>query len=145
MFKIFFFQNHSILISFYLNVLHWTWPFNWGSAQVQILLAACWRFKMVRTLTMLLALAWCFSPVNHATKIIHDHHKLFIRPHLDYVDIIFDQANNFNLCSEIETCQCNAPLAITCDMTGSLKERLYQKLGLRVFESAKLVFTMQIF
>ena len=100
---------------------------------------------MVRTLTMLLALAWCFSPVNHATKIIHDHHKLFIRPHLDYVDIIFDQANNFNFCNEIETCQCNPPLAITCDMTGSLKERLYQKLGLRVFESAKLVFTMQIF
>ena len=85
---------------------------------------------MVRTLTMLLALAWCFSPVNHATKIIHDHHKLFIRPHLDYVDIIFDQANNFNLCSEIETCQYNAALAITCDMTGSLKETLYQKLGL---------------
>ena len=55
--------NHSILLL--------AWQFNSGSSPVQILLAACWRFKMVRDLTMLLALAWRFSPNNHATKIIY--------------------------------------------------------------------------
>ena len=34
------------------------------------------------------------------------------------------------MCNEIAACQYNAALAITCDMTGSLKETLYQKLGL---------------
>ena len=53
-------------------------------------------------------------------------YKSFIRPHLDYVDIIYDQPNNLNLCNKIETCQYNAPLAITGAIRGSSMERLYQ-------------------
>ena len=49
-------------------------------------------------------------------------YKFFIRPHLDYVDIIYDQSNNLNLCNIIETCQYNAALAITGDIKGSLKD-----------------------
>ena len=30
-------------------------------------------------------------------------YKIFIRPHLDYADIIYDQPNNLNLCNKIET------------------------------------------
>ena len=46
-----------------------------------------------------------------------------------------NQPNNFNLCNEIETCQYNAVLAITCAITVSLKEKLYQSL----LEFAKVV------
>ena len=32
-------------------------------------------------------------------------YKSFIRPQLDYADIIYGQPNNLNLCNKIETCQ----------------------------------------
>ena len=43
-------------------------------------------------------------------------YKFFIRPHLDYADIIYDI---------IETCQCSSALAITGDIRGSLKDLAY--------------------
>ena len=56
-------------------------------------------------------------------------YKSFIRPHLDYADIIYDQPNNLNLCNKIETCQYNAALVITSAIRGSSRERLSQELG----------------
>ena len=56
-------------------------------------------------------------------------YKSFMRPHLDYGDIIYDQPNNLNLRDKIETCQYNTALAITGAIRGSSKERLYQELG----------------
>ena len=56
-------------------------------------------------------------------------YKSFIRPHLDYTDIIYDQPNNLNLCNKIESCQYNTALAITGVIRGSSKEKLYQELG----------------
>ena len=38
--------------------------------------------------------------------------------------------NNLNLRNKTEVCQYNVVLAITCAITGPLKETLYQKLGL---------------
>ena len=55
-------------------------------------------------------------------------YKSFIRPHLDYADIIYDQPNNLNLCNKIETCQYNAALAITVAIRSYSKERLSQEL-----------------
>ena len=46
-------------------------------------------------------------------------YKSFIRPHLDYADIIYDQPNNLHLYNKIETCQYNAALAITGAMRDS--------------------------
>ena len=46
----------------------------------------------------------------------------------DYADIIYDQANNINLCNKTEICQYNVALAINGAITGSLKERLYQEV-----------------
>ena len=40
-------------------------------------------------------------------------YKSFVRPHLDYVDLIYDQPNNEIFCQQIESVQCNASLAIT--------------------------------
>ena len=56
-------------------------------------------------------------------------YKSFIRPHLDYADIIYDQPNNLNLCNKIETCKYNGALAITNTIRGSSKEGLYLELG----------------
>ena len=59
------------------------------------------------------------------------HHSLitlyesFMRPHLDYADILYDQPNNLNVCNKIENCHYNAALAITGAIRGSSKERLY--------------------
>ena len=55
-------------------------------------------------------------------------YKSFIRPHLDYGDIIFN--NPFQ--NKIESVQYNACLAITGAIRRTSKERLYEELG---FES----------
>ena len=57
-------------------------------------------------------------------------YKSFIRPHLDYGDIVYDQPNNSSLSEKIESLQYNAALAITGAIKGSSKEKLYQELGL---------------
>ena len=57
-------------------------------------------------------------------------YKSFVRPHLDYSDIIYDQPNNASLSDKIQSVQYNAALAITGAITGTSKEKLYQELGL---------------
>ena len=58
-------------------------------------------------------------------------YKSFVRPHLDYGDVIYDQPNNSHLSDKIETVQYNAALAIiTGTIRGTSKEKLYQELGL---------------
>ena len=56
--------------------------------------------------------------------------KSFIRPHLDYVNMIYDQTFNMLFQQIIETIQYNASLAITGAIRGSSREKLYQKLDL---------------
>ena len=56
-------------------------------------------------------------------------YKVFIRPHLDYTDIIYGNQNNMNICNQIESVQYSATLAITGAIRRSSKETLYQKLG----------------
>ena len=60
--------------------------------------------------------------------------KCFIRPHLDYRDVIYDQPNLSSLANKIESVQYNAALAITGAIRGTSKAKLYQELG---FESLK--------
>ena len=57
-------------------------------------------------------------------------YKSFIRPHLDYCDVIYDQPNNESFCSKIERIQYNAPLAITGAIRGTSQTKLYNELGL---------------
>ena len=58
--------------------------------------------------------------------------KSFIRPHLDYGDIIYDRAYNVSFHQNIELIQYNAALAITGAARRTFREKLYQELG---FES----------
>ena len=61
-------------------------------------------------------------------------YKGFVRPHLDYGDIIYDQARNASLLQKLESLKYNTCLAITWATRGSSTEKLYQELG---FESLK--------
>ena len=56
-------------------------------------------------------------------------YKSFIRPHLDYGDVIYDQPNNNRLSEKIESIQYNAALAITGTIRGTSREKLYQEVG----------------
>ena len=57
-------------------------------------------------------------------------YKSFIRPHLDYGDVTYDQTFTMLFQQKLETIQDNAVLAITGAIRGSSKELLYQELGL---------------
>ena len=52
-------------------------------------------------------------------------YKSFVRPHLDYGDVIYDQPNNSSLSDKIGSVQYNAVLAITGAIRGTSKEKLY--------------------
>ena len=58
--------------------------------------------------------------------------KSFIRPIVDYGDIIYDRAYNTSFHQNIESIQYNAALAITGAVRGTSREKLCQELG---FES----------
>ena len=57
-------------------------------------------------------------------------YKSFVRPHLDYGDVIYDRPHNETFCNQIESVQYNAALAITGAIKGTSRDRLYQELGL---------------
>ena len=61
-------------------------------------------------------------------------YKSFIRPHLDYGGIIYDQPFNNSFQKRIESIQDNACLAITGAIKATSKERLYEELGLESFQ-----------
>ena len=66
-------------------------------------------------------------------------YKSFIRPHLDYGDIIYDQAYNASFHQKLDSIQCNAALAITGAIRVTSKEKLYDKLGLENRSKKKMV------
>ena len=57
-------------------------------------------------------------------------YKAFIRPHLDYVDIVYDKPNNETFINKIEKAQYDATSAITGAVRGTSREKLYAELGL---------------
>ena len=57
-------------------------------------------------------------------------YKCFVRIHLDYGDIVYDEAFNNSFHQKIEPLQYNAALAISDAIRGTSREKLYQELGL---------------
>ena len=57
-------------------------------------------------------------------------YKAFFRPHLDYGDVLFDQAFNASFHGKLESKQYNACLALTRAIRGTSTEKLYQELSL---------------
>ena len=57
-------------------------------------------------------------------------YKAFIRPHLHYGDILYDQVYSMSFNQKLESIQYNACLAITGAIRGTLKENICQELDL---------------
>ena len=54
--------------------------------------------------------------------------KWFVKSHLDYGDVIYDQSYNNTFHQKMESIQYNAALAITSTIRGSSREKLYQEV-----------------
>ena len=61
-------------------------------------------------------------------------YKAFIRPDLDYGDILYDQPNNAAFCQKIESVQYKSALAITGTIQGTSQEKLLGELGLKTLK-----------
>ena len=57
-------------------------------------------------------------------------YKSFVRPCLDYGDVIYKQHYNNYFHQKLESIQYNAALALTGTISGSSREKVYQELGL---------------
>ena len=66
-------------------------------------------------------------------------YKTFIRSHLDYADVIYDQPNNSSFKNKIESIQYNSMLAITGAIRGTSREKLNQELGIESLSSRRWV------
>ena len=53
-------------------------------------------------------------------------YKSFIRPHLDYGDVVYDKHSNDAFSNKLKTVQYNSALAITGAIKGTSCEKLYQ-------------------
>ena len=54
-------------------------------------------------------------------------YKSFVRPHLEYGDVIYNQPNNSRLSDKIESVQYNAALAITGAIRGTSKREIISR------------------
>ena len=63
--------------------------------------------------------------------------KSFIIPHLDYGDVIFDQAYNKLFYENLESLQYNASLAITRAIRGTSKKKNFQELALESLQQRR--------
>ena len=61
-------------------------------------------------------------------------YKAFVRHHLGYGDVLYDQAFNNSFHAKMESIQYNVCLAITGTIRGTSKEKIYQELGLESFQ-----------
>ena len=91
------------------------------------------KLTTVSKLTSTLRKIYHYTPRNSLITI----HKSFIRPHLDYSNVIFDKTSNATFSNRIESAQYNAALAITGTIRGTSKEKPYQKLGLETMKERR--------
>ena len=76
------------------------------------------------------------QPITPAAALLKIYNS-FLRPHLDYGDVIYDCAFNEYFQNKLESVQYNAALTITGAIRGSSREKLYQKLGLKSLKSQR--------
>ena len=64
-------------------------------------------------------------------------YKAFVRPHLDYGDLLYDQAYNASFHQKLEKIRYSACIAITGAIRSLSKEKIYQELGVELLESRR--------
>ena len=65
-------------------------------------------------------------------------YKSFVRPQLDYGDIIYDKASIGSFQQKLESIQYNTALAITGTIKGTPREKIYSELVLESIQDRKL-------
>ena len=70
-------------------------------------------------------------------------YKAFVRPHLDYSDIVTIKLLSFQ--RKLESIQYRACLAITGAIRGTSKEKIYQELGLESLQSRRWYRNLAMF
>ena len=64
-------------------------------------------------------------------------YKVFLRPLIDYGDIIYDQPNNESFCEKLESIQYKAALAITGAIYGTSRDKIYKEIGLESLKARR--------
>ena len=64
-------------------------------------------------------------------------YKAFLRPLIDYGDIIYDQPNSDSFCEKLESIQYKAALAITGAIQGTSRHKIYKELGLESLKARR--------
>ena len=64
-------------------------------------------------------------------------YKAFLRPLIDYGDIIYDQPQNESFCDNIKSVQYKAALAITGTIQGTSRDKPNQELGLESLKARR--------
>ena len=72
-------------------------------------------------------------------------HKSFIRPYLDYGDVIYDRASNESFHKSLESLQYSAAIAITGAIRGRSSEKLFQELGLETLKARSCLRKLCLF
>ena len=72
-------------------------------------------------------------------------YKAFVRPRLDYGDVIYDEAYNETFHQKLESIQYNVCLALSGAIRGSSREKLHQELGLESFQRPRWYIILQDF
>ena len=62
-------------------------------------------------------------------------YKAFIRPQMNYSDIIYNKTFNESWHKKLELAQCNADLAIAVAIWGTNTDKRYQELGLESLQN----------
>ena len=68
--------------------------------------------------------------VNLPNNAILTMYKSFIRPHLDYGDILYDKPEDENFQNKLQKVQYRGCLAITGAIQGTSRQKCYRELGL---------------
>ena len=63
--------------------------------------------------------------------------RSFVKPRLEYDDVLYDQSYNNTFQQKMESVQYNATLAITGAVRGSSRENFYQELGLESLQQRR--------
>ena len=64
-------------------------------------------------------------------------YKAFLRPLIDYGDLIYDQPQNESFCEKLKSVQYKAALAITGAIKGTSRDKIYKELGLESLKSRR--------
>ena len=68
-----------------------------------------------------------------------------MRPHLDYGDVIYNEAQNETFDQKLESIQYNACLALSEAIRGSSREKRCQELGLKSLQSRRWYRKLSLF